>query len=396
MLRLPTNILQPGMVLAKPVINERGQVLLRQNIPLTQDYITTLKRRGYTSIYINDGDTDDIQIEEILSQDAQRQAQATLALVFDFVEQVSTNLNHTQSETIVADLRDPGVASALRGHEGFKHLEQMVSTILDNLLESDTVTSIAQIRNHNDIIFSHSVNVTTTALMIGKRLHLNQKDLERLGAGCLLHDIGKIFLDQTILHEHKNSSLNPVQQFTLQREHPRLGYELLRARNPDASLINHVALEHHERQDGRGYPRGLRGTNKVERISKDPQNVMLIAEIAAVADVYDILSAEKPGRSALTPQQITDTMRRLSGTFLNREVTQLFLSMLPALPLGIGIVVQTGRYTGYKGVVAQINQKQPERPLVRLLYNPQGDRIMPIELDLARESSLTVEATLSL
>jgi hypothetical protein len=89
-------------------------------------------------------------------------------------------------------------------------------------------------------------------------------------------------------------------------------------------------------------------------------------------------------------------MQCLSGTFLNREITQLFLSMLPALPPGIGIVVQTGRYTGYKGVVAQVNQKQPECPLIRLLYNPQGDRIMPIELDLARESSITVEATLSL
>jgi HD-GYP domain-containing protein (c-di-GMP phosphodiesterase class II) len=122
---------------------------------------------------------------------------------------------------------------------------------------------------------------------------------------------------------------------------------------------------------------------------------MLISEIAAVADVYDILSAEKPDRPALTPQQIADTMRRLAGTFLNQEITQHFLSMLPVLPVGISILVRNGRYAAYKGVVAQANKKQPDRPLVRLLYNPQGDRIMPIELDLARESTTVVEATLA-
>lgn len=393
MLRLPIEMLQPGMVLAKPVINERGQVLLRYNVALTAEYIGFLKRKGFTSVFIKDRDTEDIVVEDALSQEIRQTAQAALIQVFDFVQQISADFDKSNSGTIVASLQDPGVTQALRSHEGFKQLEQTVVTILDNLLDTNLLSCINQIRNHNDLLFSHSVNVTAAALMIGKQLKLNRRDLERLGAGCMLHDIGKIFLEQTSLTE---TSMTPAQQHTIQCEHPRLGYELLRVRNPDGVLVNHVALEHHERQDGLGYPRKLRGTNKIGRLAKDAQNIMLISEIATVADVYDMLSLNRPNHPALTLPQIAATMHRLAGTFLNREITQQFLSLLTALPVGLGIIIREGRYVGYKGVVVQINNKQPDRPLIRLLYNPQGGRVQPIDLDLARESTMSIEAVLSL
>ncbi|MCL4294709.1 MAG: HD domain-containing protein [Anaerolineae bacterium] len=393
MLRLPTEMLQPGMILAKPVINERGQVLLRHNVPLTPDYINVLKRKGFASVFVKDRDTEDIVAEDVLSQEIRQTAQAALVQVFDFVQQVSADFNQTNGKTVIAGLGDATVTNALRSHDGFKQLEQMVVTILDNLLDTNLLNSITQIRNHNDVLFSHSINVTATALMIGKRLHLNRRDLEQLGAGCMLHDIGKVFLDQTAT---TGPSTTLAQRHSLLREHPRLGYELLRTRNPDAVLVNHVALEHHERQDGLGYPRNLRGTNKIDRPMQDAQNIKLIAEIAAVADVYDMLNTHRPNRPALTPPQISDTMRRMTGTFLNREITEHFLSLLTILPVGLGVIVQGGRYVGYKGVIVKVNHKQPYRPLIRLLYNSQGGRILPIELDLARELSMSVEATLAL
>jgi hypothetical protein len=89
-------------------------------------------------------------------------------------------------------------------------------------------------------------------------------------------------------------------------------------------------------------------------------------------------------------------MRQMGGTFLNREITEHFLSLLTIMPTGLGVIVRSGRYINYKGIVVQANKKQPDRPLIRLLYNSQGSRITPIELDLAREASISIEATLSL
>lgn len=395
MLRVPTDILQPGMILAKPVTDERGQVLLRQNLSLTYDYISILKRRGFTSVFIRDNDMDDVVIEDVLAEEIRGDAQAALALVGDFIQEISIDTLDTSAETILANVHEPSIANVLQNHDSFRQLERSVQSILDNLIETDALLNVSQIRNHDRSLFTHSVNVTVVALIIGKQLNLKQQDLEQLGIGAMLHDIGKIFLDPAVIYGQKSSSLSFTKQHTLRCEHPRLGYELLRTRNPNAHMVNHVALEHHERQDGRGYPCGLRGTNKIERPYKDPNNIKLIAEITTVADVYDMLSIEKLDEPVLTPQQIANTMRRLTGTFLNQEITNIFLSMLLSLPKGIGVLVNTGRYAGYRGVVIQVNKKQPERPLVRLLYNTQGERITPIEFDTAREPLLNIEATLS-
>lgn len=394
MLRVPTEILQPGMTLAKPVTDERGQILLRQSLSLTYDYISILKRRGVTSVFIRDSDMDDVIIEDVLADEIRSEAQSALALVGDFVQEISKEILDTSPEATLANMQETGMVNAVRRHDSFKQLERSVQHILDNLIETEALLSISQLRNHDRGLFTHSVNVAVVALIIGKQLNLKQQDLEQLGTGAILHDIGKILLDPTIIYGQRSSSLSLTTQHTLRREHPRLGYELLRTRNPEAHLVNHVALEHHERQDGQGYPCGLRGTNKVERSYKDPSNIKLIAEITTVADVYDILSLEKLDEPVLTPQQIADTMRRLAGIFLNRELTNLFLLMLPSLPKGMGVIINTGRYAGYKGAVIQANKKQPERPLVRLLFNSQGERIVPIELDTSRESGLILEATL--
>ena len=393
MLKLPIDVLQPDMILAKPIIDERGHVLLRQGVPLTYEYIATLKRRGFSSVYISDGDTNDVVIEDVISDELRYSAQATLARVFDFVQHISADFAKTDDRSIVAAMHDGGVVSALRSHEGFMELEDSVTSILAELVDTNLLAGISQIRSHDDLTFGHSVNVTVTALMIGKRLFLKRHDLKRLGAGCMLHDIGKIFINPTSLYT-EDGRVNPQTAGRHLRGHPRLGYELLRARNPEAVMTNHVAFEHHERQDGLGYPRGLRGSNKIERSRSDRKNILLIAEIATVADVYDILSVDRQGRPALAPKQIAETMHRLSDTFLNREIVKIFLSMLPALPTGIDIVVRTGRYAGYKGLVVQANQKQPDRPLIRLLHSPQGDRIVPIEIDLTYDKTITVEATL--
>lgn len=390
MLTLSISALQPGMVLAKTIFDEQGQILLRQGVQLTNDYIANLKRRGFVKVYINESNTTDIVIEDVLSEEIRRNAQRALARVFDFVRQVSIDTLSNDTDKTIAAIKTTDVTNNLRGYEGFTQLEESVTSILDELNDIEMLTGISQIQGHDDAIFSHSIEVTVAALMIGKRLHLNREDLKRLGAGCILHDIGKIF----VTSKSNNGNFLTADQKRNLREHPRLGYELLRTRNPNAVMTNHVALQHHERQDGKGYPRGLRGHNTIDRPRSDTKNILLIAEIAAVADVYDTLSANRPGRQLLPPRQVADTMCRLSGTILNREIVQLFLTMLPILPTGMDIVVCSGRYVNYKGVVVRANREQQDQPLVRLLYNPQGDHIVPIDLDLAKEPTITVEAIL--
>ena len=92
----------------------------------------------------------------------------------------------------------------------------------------------------------------------------------------------------------------------------------------------HVALQHHEHQDGTGYPNGLTGLNRLFRTPRerfDPQHMTLLAELAAVADVYSALSSDRPYRAALPAPDVLETMRGMAGDHLNREAVEAFESI---------------------------------------------------------------------
>lgn len=385
MLKLPTDIVQPGMVLARPITDDMGRTLLRQGVALTDEYIAVLKQRGMSLVFVAADDTNTIQIDPTIPDDARLQAQQTVARVFEFVQQLLSNADVPPAEAVT----DPDVAQAIQNSPNFEQLEKTIGSLLPELFDKRTLVGLSQIRGRGDWQFSHAVNVAVIAMLIGVNLHLSLEDLIRLGVGCLLHDIGKIFFAPNLLRLNGQTD-NRIRL----REHPRLGYELLRNRNPDNVMINHVPLEHHERQDGLGYPRGLRGTNSIERTRFGRENILLISEIASVADVYDVLSNASAQPTPLTPTQVTNTMRRLAGTFLNREIVNILLAMLPVFPVGMNIILKSGRYANYKGVVLEANSKQAGRPIIRLLFNPHGVRISPIDLNLATKEDLVIEATL--
>ncbi|RMF05728.1 MAG: HD domain-containing protein [Chloroflexi bacterium] len=392
MLKLPIDILQPGMTLAKPITDDRGRTLLRQGITLTDEYISVLKQRDLTNAFIAAEDTSDIVIDSFVTENTHTFARQKLAAVFDFVCNIaapSAGANDISAEEVTAD---SGVAEALRSSAEFNQLEPAVLALLADVADKKTVANLSQIRRRSDLQFAHAVNVAAVGMFVGKLLHLSETDLIRLGTACMLHDIGKIFFHPTLLHVNGQPP-NPAQMLKI-RDHTRLGYELLRKRDPENVMVNHVALEHHERQDGKGYPRGLRGTNTIERARFSRDNIMLITEITTLADTFDILSNAAPQRPALSPKQIAQTLQQLAGTFLNKELVEIFLSAMPLLPKGINIVVRAGRYANYKGVVIEHNPQHPQRPVIRLLFNPLGNRVSPINLNLAQKEDMIVEATL--
>ncbi len=388
MLRVSVQRLRPGTLLARTLYDAKGNVLLRANVPLTEGYIESLVRRGFPAVYIRDRDTDDIDIPELVSQQVRVEAHATVQQVFTVARQAITEAIGAKDKPTGG----PGDSPSEKGHkskEQFQQIEDIVKEILKELVSSNMLSGIAEIRSYDDRTFSHSIEVAITAIMIGKRLYMPERDLVKLGSGCMLHDIGKLFIEQDIYKREDGLSAHEYRRL---KGHTLLGYKFLRSRNPHNVLANHVAFQHHERQDGKGYPRGLRGTNTYRRRrSRDAEQYILpLAEIAAVADVYDMLSSDRPGKPSLTPQQIATIMREMSGTLLNAEIVQHFLSILPMFPVGIGVAVQNGFYRGYRGIVVHSNRRYPDRPIIRLLYDEAHERVAPVELDLSHEADLQI------
>jgi putative nucleotidyltransferase with HDIG domain len=151
----------------------------------------------------------------------------------------------------------------------------------------------------------HSVRVGQLAMMIGRQLGRDDLILSRLEIGGYLHDIGKIGIRDNVLL--KPGRLTDEERHAIE-DHPRIGIAILEAVELAPEIIQFVE-GHHERLDGTGYPHGLRG-----------MDVSIIARIAAVADIYDALTTDRPYRGPETPQKALSILRSDAITKLDPEV----------------------------------------------------------------------------
>jgi putative nucleotidyltransferase with HDIG domain len=159
----------------------------------------------------------------------------------------------------------------------------------------------------------HSERAAGIATKIGRVLGLDDKELDNLHRGALLHDIGKIGIPPTILD--KPGKLTP-DEIEVMREHPLIGERILEPIAAYADVIP-IVSQHHEWFDGSGYPRGLAG-----------DGIRFIARIYAVADVFDALIADRPYRAGLSLETVIDYIKERSGRQFDPKVVTAFLEIV--------------------------------------------------------------------
>jgi HD-GYP domain-containing protein (c-di-GMP phosphodiesterase class II) len=389
MRRVPLDRVEVGAVLGKTLYNERGDVLLRRGAELGPRYLNLLREKGFRTVYLHDPDTEDIDLDDIVSEHVRATATKNIYRFMQVVENASYQIGRASSERLVAAFGSGEFRRELTG-SAYEQLNKVVESIIDEVLDAATLSGMTALKTHDNYTFCHSVDVTITAIMLGKKLYFDRPALRQLALGCLLHDTGKMFIEPLILN--KPGKLTP-NEFELIKKHPTLGYQLLRSIQKHEFLANHVAYQHHERQDGNGYPRGMRGVNRVARDAVRGDRILMIAEIAAVADVYDAMSSDRPYRSGMAPEQIVEQMRQMAGPHLNKEIVQHFLAILPVYPVGLEVRITQGRLKGYRGVVARLHPRAMDRPVVRVLYDDRDHRVQAFDYDMLKEKGAAVAGT---
>lgn len=156
----------------------------------------------------------------------------------------------------------------------------------------------------------HSVRVSGICETLGRALGLSSEDILELRTVGLMHDIGKIAIDDRILD--KNGSLNEAEWLEIKR-HAETGYRILSSVNEYALLAEYV-LAHHERWDGQGYPKGLKG-----------KAIPLAARIIAIADAYDAITSDRPYRKAMSKEHALNEIRRNSGKQFDPDIVNAFI-----------------------------------------------------------------------
>lgn len=188
-------------------------------------------------------------------------------------------------------------------------------TLLKNLVRANEETllglvSALDMKEHNTNL--HSQRVRKYTLLLADRFRLDDARKRTIGFGALLHDVGKIAVPDAILMK---PGLLTEEEMHIMRKHPAVGYEIVN-RIEFLREAADIVLAHHERFDGSGYPRGLKG-----------EEIPFGARLFAVADVYDALTSIRPYRPVVTFEEAVVEIKKESGRHFDPRVVEVFLTI---------------------------------------------------------------------
>jgi HD-GYP domain-containing protein (c-di-GMP phosphodiesterase class II) len=195
---------------------------------------------------------------------------------------------------------------------GKKAINDVVDVILS---EDDTSRYLLNITMHDFYTYTHSVNVGVYCVMLAKALYKKSDahDMHELGAGFFLHDIGKVRVDSAIIN--KPGRLTDEEMFKI-RIHPYQGFKLLFEAGQMSEECKVIVMQHHEREDGTGYPRRLKG-----------EQIHPYGRICSIADVYDALTAERSYKPGLSPFEALAIMKNEMIRFFHKDLFEQFVML---------------------------------------------------------------------
>ena len=401
MITLKTHELEPGYVVAQDIISQKGQIIAPSGTELTKQLISRLSFYRIETVTVEDFISEDelLDGEELLAQlellnpteeaEAPSHEEPKPEAPKEEVKpqppkEEKTVINETISysnrlksapeyqefqidyskallvleETFIDIIENNGA------HFDRNQLLNAISPVYASKTSLDILTYIHNLQGNDDSVYAHSINVALVCRAIGKWLKLTRDDLDDLTLAGLLHDIGKLNIPPEVLN--KTGKLTD-EEFELVKKHPLDGRKMLKqVPNMDSRFLN-AALQHHERSDGSGYPRGL-----------DDDEIDDFAAIVAIADVYDAMTATRSYRNALSPFEVIAAFEKDGLSKYRTKYILTFLERMANAYQNSLVMLSDGR----RGRVVYLHRNKLSRPIVEL-----ADKTM---LDLSRESGINI------
>lgn len=247
---------------------------------------------------------------------------------------------------------------------------RLVQDLVDVARDDDHFfLGLTTIKNYDDYLYNHSVNVCVLSIAFGMRIGLSKRLLSELGMAALFHDIGMVKLPLELLN--KRGRYEQDEREAMQRHTIIACKEMLGKKNLSDQAIRRVlvAYEHHLDYNVGGYPRVRRG-----------RRIHLFSRIVEIVDAFDSMTTAKPYREAFLPDEALKIMLKEAGTKFDPVLIKIFVNMVGVFPLGTCVELNTGE-------VALVfhNSNDPakfDRPRVKLLLDADGNKLKPRIVDL--------------
>lgn len=245
----------------------------------------------------------------------------------------------------------------------FEEAAPLVDRFIESTYRNSTAAAtMTKLRKFDEYTYTHCINVSILAIVLGKHLKRSVEELRLLGIAGLFHDVGKARVPEEILN--KPGKLDD-DEFRIMKSHAVEGYKLLKDQQNVPEQVKLAALEHHERHNGQGYPRGLKG-----------ENVHIISRFISVVDVYDALTSKRVYKDAIPPIRALGLMYqwRLSDFYPNS--VEHFIKCIGVYPVGSFVKLSNGEY----GIITRVTPGYPLHPEVKVILNssmmPRREKIL--------------------
>lgn len=315
--------LRPGMVLAEDVGSLiSGAILISKNTVLNKKSIERIYEHKIRHVFIYS--------EEDTMNEVDNKMEIKYEILADKMEDVFSDIK-IGKKIILTEINE--------------ELDELVNEILVN---DNILGRMRQLEEKDDYTFNHSLNVSMLATMLGKWIGYSQKQIKQLALTGLFHDIGKLKISDNIIN--KPGKLTDT-EFNKMKQHPIYSYNILKETVGISSNVAMGALQHHEREDGSGYPLGLKS-----------KEIHEYAKIIAVCDTYDAITSNRVYKPKVSPFFAAEVLREESFTVLDPRFTKIFLDKIAGFYVGCTVLLSNGE----KGEIIYIHPQVPTKSVVNV------------------------------
>lgn len=331
--------------------------------------IDTEKGLDVPAVSLNTG----LEAEQVRTQDAlsTRQAEPEPQVVektsmAQELEQASRIIKESK-RAVASMFKDARLGKVVNAEAVMPLVDEISASINRN---EGALISLVRLKSKDDYTYMHSVAVCAMMTALAKELGLNEKEIRQAGLAGLMHDIGKAAVSLDILN--KPGALTD-QEFSMIKLHPEKGHELLLKASIDDPVTLDVCLHHHEKIDGTGYPKRLKG-----------DQISVFAKMGAVCDVYDAVTSNRPYKVGWEPGMSLQRMAQWKNHF-DETVFKAFVKSVGIYPTGSVVLLKSGRLA----VVIDQSTKSLLQPIVKVFFSTKSKSRIQVEtIDLSKPSAM--------
>lgn len=375
LIKLPVSQLTLGMFVSAIDKNDKGQLAIANAGQIKhKDAILKLAKSGIKFVWVDaERSAEHCGLKKKITNDNQTDNKKAL---------ISRDKQQAQAKVMLTEAKDLIRKVLSETFEGkaieVAPFEALADTMIESvMLDADALKCMSALRSKDAYLLEHSVNVAFLLVTFGKYLKLDRVMLREMAVGGILHDIGKIKVDNKVLH--KPGKLTP-EEFEHMKLHQVYALEIMNETTGLSQISKDICLMHHEKLDGRGYPRGLKG-DEIPRHGR----------MSCIVDIFDALTATRCYKEAMSPAAAFKILLSLTPFHLDQELVYEFIRCIGVYPVGSLVELSDGRV----GIVWASKDRDALHPIVKCFYSLKVKRYTDVAMVDLLKSELYIERGVS-